>query len=450
MIIGITPIKTNIRSVQKTNKVDFCVGQKEIFSENPQFGFYKSNPKNLWSSKKINFQGIGINHQINSLIKVEKDNVIKTNHYKTKIAQFLGTTIENLTPILTPNELKELLKTAKPENFSTGVNFENVLNGTFRINLHMHTTFSDGKMSPKAVLDQAAEYAKYRISLGKTEPVIVAISDHDTLEGVIEAIKIIANNPQRYKNIKFASAIEFNAQHDLKQIEAIGYGINPFCEKLKTFIEQGREINKQYLSSFLKQYVNKWEEQAGFSPEKQTTLEEVIKHAQEKKINCGSHLVYMGSGGLIAGFINTLKSIFSERKWHFEGLDKFAHQYGLKYKSLAINPSTSDVKEIIQIIKETGDGFVGIAHPCRNLGGVDLRYLFKYFKDIGAEAAEINYQYPTNSHSFPQSFQEHANFAASMAGFIKTGGMDNHTDNIFSSNTNLQKLPDDIKKIINQ
>lgn len=369
--------------------------------------------------------------------------------YRTQLAQAVGTAIERLTSILAPDELKYILRTAKPENFSIGKNFENIINGAFKINLHMHTSNSDGAMTVEEMLNQAARYGDYRKKvLHKSDPVIIAITDHDCVDGAKAAVQIIANNPQRYENVRVVLGVEFNTYYNNRQIEAIGYCINPFDERLNTFLEHNSEINKNYLDDFLKNQVNKWEAIAGIPPAQMTTPESVIAEAKSEHTPCCNNIGFWGSGGLIQGFTKGLESIFKKRGWRMDGIDKFNHKHGLKYPNQSINPGTPNLKEVIQIVRDSGSGFVGVAHPCRNFGGVDLRYVFPQFKKIGIEAVETNYQYPLDSEVFPKSFQEHVDLAATQSGLLKSGGSDNHSDNIFTNFTQIKNLPKTVQAII--
>ncbi len=395
--------------------------------------------ESLWDIKGINFRG-----NLSTLSKNIKESII----YHTELAKALGVKSDCLKSILAPDELINILKKeAKLENFSLGENFENILNGNFRINLHIHTKNSDGNLSVDQILNQAVKYAEYRKSINKSDPVIIAITDHDGINGTKEAVSIIAKNPEKYKDIKLVLGIEFNTQYNSRQLETIGYCINPFNEKLNHFLESRRNINKEYLNSFIKERVNKWEANADIKPDNRTTMEKVLIQTQKRNIDCASHLKYFGSPGLMLGFTNTLKSIFYERGWKFDGIDKFSYEHGMKYKSFGINPATPHIKEIIQIIKESDAGFIGVAHPCRNLSNVDLNVLFQDFKKFGINAVETNYQYPENK-MYSKSFREYADLAAVKAEMIKTGGQDNHTDNIFTNKFNIKDFPSIIKSIV--
>ena len=48
-----------------------------------------------------------------------------------------------------------------------------------QVDLHIHSTASDGKFSPEAIVDKAAE-------LGLT---VIALADHDSVGGIAPALK---------------------------------------------------------------------------------------------------------------------------------------------------------------------------------------------------------------------------------------------------------------------
>lgn len=446
----------NNLSIQPIHTKNSCFGSNVNGHANPDYKLVNSsnykayyyNPasfKSLYMPSGVSFKGV----LLSRVAPEASRGIMHASHiYRTELANAVGTTANRLKSILASGELKEILLKAKPENFSTGNNFENVLNGQFRINLHAHLN-SDGTMSVRELLDQSAGYADYRETvLHKKDPVVIGITDHDMLEGAKEAVRIIADNPEKYQNIKVMLGIEFNTYDDSRQFEAIGYCINPFDKCLNEFLESRRQINREYLERFLRNEVNEWEARAGISPERRITINTVANHAKQRNVDGGKHIRYFGSPGLMYGFTNALKSMFHERGWGVAGIDEFLKKHGLKYKSFAINPGTPTLQEITKAIQLSDSGFVGIAHPCRNFGGVDLRYLFPKFKAMGVEAVEARYQYPTLEGRFPESFQEHVDLAATQAVLLKTGGQDNHRNNIFTQTADLEDLPLKVQEII--
>jgi histidinol phosphatase-like PHP family hydrolase len=155
----------------------------------------------------------------------------------------------SLKSILAPDELKALLKKFTPDDYSFGkpanentpLNeiFENVINGKYRVNLHLHTNNSDGKMTAEEFLAQSVKYAdKVAEKINDNKPPYTsAITDHNNIEGVKKVIALIAQTPEKYKNFRFAAGCEFmffDDEHGLKKptYEAVGLGFNPFDEEL--------------------------------------------------------------------------------------------------------------------------------------------------------------------------------------------------------------------------
>jgi len=74
--------------------------------------------------------------------------------------------------------------------------------------LHVHTRHSDGRYSPREVLDLAK----------KNSLDVISITDHDTLKGVPEAVKIGEES-----KIKVVPGIELSTTHEGESIHVLGY-----------------------------------------------------------------------------------------------------------------------------------------------------------------------------------------------------------------------------------
>lgn len=158
--------------------------------------------------------------------------------------------IEDLNSIVGPSELKSLLMKFKKNDFLTGLRefgkitspreFENIKNGNFRVNLHLHTNKSDGTMSPMEYLEMSKKYADKvaRTNPDKSIPPYTSTTtDHNNIEAAKEIIAAIAEEPKKYKNFKFTTGCEFmfldeNSPFKYKAFEAIGLGFNPFDAEL--------------------------------------------------------------------------------------------------------------------------------------------------------------------------------------------------------------------------
>jgi len=80
------------------------------------------------------------------------------------------------------------------------------------IDLHTHSHYSDGLLSPKDVVSKAVNTGCNFFSL----------TDHDTLDGLEEAKKYSESF-----NLTFVNGVEISAQHNSQSIHIVGLGINP-------------------------------------------------------------------------------------------------------------------------------------------------------------------------------------------------------------------------------
>lgn len=157
-------------------------------------------------------------------------------------------TAKDLKAVITRKELLKELSKLTEENYILTEN--NLKNGTFLADLHSHSNYSDGVIGVQNLLDEVAEYGN-KLNQLKGKKFLFALSDHDGVEGVKEALKIIAQNPQKYENIRFVPATEisfvFPCQKesprfrqygsDVQMPELLIYNINPFSETTNKFFE---------------------------------------------------------------------------------------------------------------------------------------------------------------------------------------------------------------------
>ena len=145
-------------------------------------------------------------------------------------------TIEALRPIMGPNELSEFIKAndKNPEIYTPSK--KNITNGIFRANLHTHTTDSDGLPTVEERMDSAQQYANDKIRDGY---MLIAITDHDTLQGAENVIKTLQNNRGKYSKIRVIPGVEIYTEYNSKiadkpvPIHVLTWCINPFNRSLK-------------------------------------------------------------------------------------------------------------------------------------------------------------------------------------------------------------------------
>ena len=101
----------------------------------------------------------------------------------------------------------------------------------YPVDLHTHTTASDGKLSPTEMVALAARQNMHAI----------AITDHDTVAGVDEAI-----TAGKMENMVIVPAVELSTRHEAEKafigIHILGYFINhqhPSLQKMMEKVQQG-------------------------------------------------------------------------------------------------------------------------------------------------------------------------------------------------------------------
>jgi len=95
-----------------------------------------------------------------------------------------------------------------------------------KLDLHIHSTASDGSCTPEEVVERAAR--------GGLD--VIALSDHDTTAGVAAAQAAAANH-----SIEVIPAVEVSSSDDLGEIHILGYFVDPQAEVLLAHARLGRE-----------------------------------------------------------------------------------------------------------------------------------------------------------------------------------------------------------------
>ncbi len=332
--------------------------------------------------------------------------------------------------VIGADELKDILGKLSAENFSVGgKGFQNVLNGTFRANLHVHSDYSDGTMTIETILDQAAKYAD-KVHSKTGENFILALTDHDFTESSKVAVKLIAQNPVKYKNLKFVVGMEKSfvspspnspTGNPTEISELIAYSINPFSPNLNQFINKLQDARK----STAKLIIDKAN---AMFPSAALSLEDA-------KLTDASHAkgISMDVQWTLYNYLN--KKIPNEET----SIKKLCLEYrpAVKDGEIAFDKghrTENTMKESVDIIKESGYGFLGIAHPgyLKEKGFSSPEAVINEFKKLGGErayAAEIYYEYKNGP---DKKTIDEINAVCRRENLIPTAGIDNHSDSIFT------------------
>lgn len=252
------------------------------------------------------------------------------------------------------------------------------------IDLHIHSSASDGSLTPFEILQLAQ-----KLNLGA-----IAITDHDSLEGSKEAFR--AGIPS---SIKFLSGVEISAAYPpffsrSGSMHLLGYAIRLDDSDLNQILNKLRQARKNRNPEILKRL-----EKLGYS----LTLDEIRKVAGEGQLG----RPHIARAMVQKGYVATMDEAFD----NFLGTDKPA--YVNKYRI-----------EFIQAVEAiTGAGGIPVlAHP--GLLGIDNESTLKQFignlRDIGIRGIEV--YYPEHTTRQMKTYAE----LARRFDLLITGGTDFH------------------------
>jgi 3',5'-nucleoside bisphosphate phosphatase len=100
-----------------------------------------------------------------------------------------------------------------------------------KADLHIHTTASDGRLEPKEIVTLA-------ISLGLD---VIAITDHDTVDGIVPALVAAQNSP----SITVIPGVEINTDVARGEVHVLGYFIDYTDAKLVDTLQKLRDSRRE-------------------------------------------------------------------------------------------------------------------------------------------------------------------------------------------------------------
>ncbi|ADC51875.1 MULTISPECIES: PHP domain-containing protein [Alkalihalophilus] len=187
--------------------------------------------------------------------------------------------------------------------------------------LHMHSTASDGNYTPKDLMDKCKEAGLE----------IVALTDHDTVQGVEAAIEA-----GQALGLAVIPGIELSTKIHGKSVHILGYGIDYTNNNLKSFLA----TQQQYRSERLDEMIAKLS-RIGIELNRQ----QVLKHVDGGSIG----RPHVAKAMIDAGYVNSVSEAFDE--FLAEGKPGFVE----KQKEMT-------VKEAIEFIHKY-EGVAIVAHP---------------------------------------------------------------------------------------
>jgi predicted metal-dependent phosphoesterase TrpH len=246
------------------------------------------------------------------------------------------------------------------------------------VDLHLHTTASDGRLTPAQLVDVAAA-ARLRV---------MAVTDHDTTAASRE-VRTLADA----RGIVAISGIEITAVHAERDVHVLGYFLDADDQALSTFLASQREARVQRVGAIAERLAS-----LGMPIDIAPLLAEA---RQQSGRSIGRPQVARAM--VAAGYVADTRQAFD--RWLAAGLPAFIPREG------------ASPEQVIDVIHAAG-GLASIAHPGKSVSDARLAAL----RDAGLDAIEVFHPDHVDSQ------EEHYRELAGRLDLLMTGGSDFHGD----------------------
>ena len=257
------------------------------------------------------------------------------------------------------------------------------------IDLHIHSTASDGTLTPTEIVQTALKSTK-----SEKDPIVIALTDHDTVAGVSEFLKEAKKNKERVTAIP---GVEISTNYHGVEIHILGYNVDPenkeLLEQLKICRESRDGRNEKIISRL---------QAEGF----QITMED-IKPEDPNETIARPHIAKQ----LIKKkYVSSVKEAFD--KYLAEGRSCYVER---------IMPTP---QEAIALIRNSG-GIPVLAHLMyyKKLNAAEKEVLVSELKEAGLEGIEAYYN------TYTPVEEEYVVSLAKQNALLLTGGTDFHGQN---------------------
>lgn len=247
-----------------------------------------------------------------------------------------------------------------------------------KADLHLHTGYSDGKLTPGELHELAV-----KMNIG-----IISVTDHDNSEGSLEMLKFDGK-----KGIRVIPGIELSAEFYGREIHILGYNMNFESRALKKHLELIKNLRLSRFRKILKKL-----SELGVEINPDDILERFASSCSIGRPHIAKELVSKG-------FVKNFKAAFT--------------RYIGDRKPAYVEKENLNYKIIIELIKSTG-GTAYVAHPSTYFRESALLELKKTGID-GIEAV-----HPSHTESRTEKFYSFAE----KNGFYVCGGSDFHGYNV--------------------
>lgn len=218
-----------------------------------------------------------------------------------------------------------------------------------RIDLHSHTTASDGRLEPKDLVERALSF----------DIEVLAITDHDTVDGLALAKQYVQDNNLP---IKIINGIEISTVWQNKDIHIVGLNIDPENEQLSALIEQQKQ-HRITRSELIAERLQK--------ATRVGVLEEVRQIAGDAPVTRAHFAKWLVDNG----YAKTMQMVFKK--------------YLTRNNPGYVPPNWCSMKDAVDAIHAAG-GMAVLAHPGRyKLTAKWIKRLLAAFVEAGGDAMEV-------------------------------------------------------------
>lgn len=250
-----------------------------------------------------------------------------------------------------------------------------------KADLHVHTIYSDGILSPAEVMKMAVDHNIAAIS----------ITDHDTIDGCLEAHKLTDRYP-----VEIINGIEFSSYENTQEYHILGYNVDPDFKPLKKHLSDFRIARLERAEKICKK-LNRLGLVFSFS--------EVLQRAGDAPIT----RPHIAATLVDLGFFENIKDAFNE--YIGDGRPAFEDKKHFP------------VEKCIKLINDSG-GLSSLAHPAKTITQSILYRFIKY----GLDGIEVVHP------SHKERMQKYYHSIASQYWLLGTGGSDYHGIKEWDSN----------------
>lgn len=215
------------------------------------------------------------------------------------------------------------------------------------IDLHLHSTASDGTLTPSELVEAASNAGVH----------IMALTDHDTVDGLTEAARAADE-----RGLIVINGVELSVTWQRKTLHVVGLNIDPYHRTLREGLVNMRQRRMERAERIARKL-----ERVGIPD----ALQGASKHAGDSIIARPHFARFLVERGIAKDTQDAFK------------------RYLVRNKPAYVSTQWADLEDAIGWIRDAG-GIAVLAHSVRyKLSGAWMRRVLIAFKDAGGQAIEV-------------------------------------------------------------